>query len=108
MTHPIKNVLWTTDFSEESKEALAYASFFAKTFGAKLTALHVVPDFSSALYDLWPGAQAELSGKIKAAKISAQAQLDDVCKTEGFCADKAVIRAGSAAKVRSEERRVRK
>jgi len=99
MTHPIKNVLWATDFSEESKEALAYASFFAKTFGAKLMALHVVPDFSSALYDLWPGAQAELSGKIEAAKISAQAQLDDVCKTEGFCADKVVIREGSAAKV---------
>ncbi|MBE0712550.1 MAG: universal stress protein, partial [Candidatus Aminicenantes bacterium] len=52
MTHPIKNVLWATDFSEESKEAMAYAGFFAKTLGAKLTALHVVPDFSPALYDL--------------------------------------------------------
>jgi len=25
MIHPIKNVLWATDFSAESKEALAYA-----------------------------------------------------------------------------------
>ncbi len=99
MTHPIKNVLWATDFSEESKEALAYARFFAKTFGAKLTALHVVPDFSPALYDIWPQAQAELAGKIEASKISAQAQLDHVCKTEGVCADKVVIREGSPAKI---------
>jgi nucleotide-binding universal stress UspA family protein len=99
MTHPIKNVLWATDFSEESKEAMAYAGFFAKTLGAKLTALHVVPDFSPALYDLWPGAQADLAGKIEATKVSAQAQLDHICKTEGLCVDKVVIREGSAAKV---------
>jgi len=99
MTHHIKNVLCATDFSEESKEALAYANFFAKTFGAKLTALHVVPDFSPALYELWPQAQADLAGKIEGAKISAQAQLDHVCKTEGVCADKVVIREGSASKV---------
>lgn len=99
MTHPLKNVLWATDFSEESKEALRYAEFFSKTFGAKLTALHVVPDFSPALYELWPEAQAELIGKVEATKISAQAQLDHVCKTEGVCADKVVIREGSAAKV---------
>jgi nucleotide-binding universal stress UspA family protein len=99
MTHPIKNVLWATDFSEESKEALAYANFFAKTYGAKLTALHVVPDFSPALYELWPQAQADLAGKIEATKISAQAQLDHVCKTEGVCADKVIIREGSAAHV---------
>ncbi|MCK7490903.1 MAG: universal stress protein [Comamonadaceae bacterium] len=54
MIHPIKNVLWATDFSAESKEALAYASFFAKTFKAKLIALHVVPDFAPALYEAWP------------------------------------------------------
>ncbi len=99
MTHHIKNVLWATDFSEESKEALAYANFFAKTFGAKLTALHVVPDFSPALYELWPQAQADLAGKIEGTKISAQAQLDHVCKTEGVCPDKVVIREGSASKV---------
>jgi nucleotide-binding universal stress UspA family protein len=99
MTHPIKNVLWATDFSEESKEALAYANFFAKTYGAKLTALHVVPDFSPALYELWPQAQADLAGKIEATKISAQAQLDHICKTEGVCADMVIIREGSAAHV---------
>jgi nucleotide-binding universal stress UspA family protein len=99
MTHPIKNVLWATDFSAESKEALAYASFFAKTFKAKLTALHVVPDFAPALYEAWPEAQAELAGKIEASKISARAQLEHMCAAQGVCADKIVVTEGSAAKV---------
>lgn len=99
MTHPIKNVLWATDFSAESKEALAYASFFAKTFKAKLTALHVVPDFAPALYEAWPEAQAELAGKIEASKISARAQLEHMCSAQGVCADKIVVTEGSAAKV---------
>ena len=87
MTHPIKNVLWATDFSEESKEALAYASFFAKAFKAKLIALHVVPDFAPALYEAWPEAQAELAGKIEGSKISAKAQLEHMCETQGVCAE---------------------
>lgn len=99
MTHPIKNVLWATDFSAESKEALAYASFFAKTFKAKLTALHVVPDFAPALYEAWPEAQAELAGKIEASKVSAKAQLEHMCSAQGVCADKIVVTEGSAAKV---------
>jgi nucleotide-binding universal stress UspA family protein len=99
MTQSLKNVLWATDFSDESKEALAYARFFAKTFGAKLTALHVVPDFAPALYEAWPDAQAELAGKIEATKISAKAQLAHMCQTGGVCPDKTVIAEGSAAKV---------
>jgi nucleotide-binding universal stress UspA family protein len=99
MTHYLKNVLWATDFSEESKEALAYAGFFAKAFGAKLTALHVVPDFAPALYELWPDAQADLAGKIEETKIDAQKRINDLCKSEGACPDKVIIGEGSAAKV---------
>lgn len=99
MTHPIKHVLWATDFSDESKEALAYADFFTKTFKAKLTALHVVPDFSPVLYESWPGAEAELAGKIEAGKISARVMLDHMCETGGVCPDKIIVTEGSAAKV---------
>jgi nucleotide-binding universal stress UspA family protein len=99
MNHPIKNVLWATDFSEESKEAMAYANFFARTFGAKLTALHVVPDFSPVLYESWPEVQAELAGQIEASKIDGKIKLDHLCKTTGVCPDKAVVAAGSPAKV---------
>ncbi len=99
MMHPIKNVLWATDFSAESKEALAYADLFAKTFKAKLIALHVVPDFSPVLYEVWPDAEAEMAGKIEAGKVSAKAQIDHMCKTQGVCPNKVVIVEGSPAKV---------
>ena len=99
MIHPIKNILWATDFSAESKEALAYAHAFAGKFKAKLTALHVVPDFAPVLYEMWPEAQAELAGKIEATKVSAKAQLDHMCATQGVCPAKVVVGQGSAAKV---------
>src|SRR5512136_652167 len=97
MMHPIKNVLWATDFSPESKEALAYADFFAKAFKAKLTALHVVPDFAPALYEAWPEVQAELAGQIEASKVNAKIKLDRMCETEGICPNKVIIAEGGSA-----------
>jgi len=99
MTHPIKNILWTTDFSAESKEALAYADFFAKAFKAKLMALHVVPDFAPVLYEAWPAAKAELAGKIDTSKIRAKVQIEHMCKDKGVCPSKVIVTEGSAAKV---------
>ncbi len=101
MTRAIKNILWATDFSEESKEALAYADLFAKTTKAKLTALHVVPDFAPALYEMWPEAQAEMAGKIEATKISGKAQLDHMCTTQGVCPSHAVVTEGSRTRTSS-------
>ncbi len=43
----IKNILFPTDFSEESSYALQYAVDMAKRYGAKLYLLHVV----HAIYD---------------------------------------------------------
>ena len=85
MIRPVKHVLWATDFSEESKEALAYADFFAKTFKAKLTALHVVPDFAPALYEAWPEVQAELTGRIESSKVAAKVKIDQMCEAGGAC-----------------------
>jgi nucleotide-binding universal stress UspA family protein len=99
MIKPVKHVLWATDFSEESKEALAYADQFAKTFKAKLTAVHVVPDFAPALYEVWPEVQAELIGQIEASKVSAKVKLDHMCQTGGVCPTKVVIAEGSPARV---------
>jgi len=99
MMTPIKQILWATDFSAESKEALAYAEHFSKTFKAKMTALHVVPDFAPALYEAWPEAEAQLLGQIEASKTSARAMLDHLCETQGVCPNKVVIAEGSAAKI---------
>lgn len=98
MIRPVKNVLWATDFSPEAKEALAYADLFSKTFKAKLTALHVVPEFATALYELWPDAQAELAEKIEHTKASGKAQIEHTCATQGVCPAKVVVTEGSAAK----------
>lgn len=99
MIQPVKHILWATDFSAESKEALAYADFFAKTFKAKLTALHVVPDFAPALYEAWPEAEAELLAQLEANKAKAKADLEGLCQTAGVCPSKIVIAEGGAAKV---------
>ncbi len=99
MIKPIKHVLWATDFSDESKEALAYADFFARTFKAKLTALHVVPDFSPVLYEAWPDVEAELEGQIEASKTNAKIQLDQLCQSQGVCPTKTIVAEGSAAAV---------
>src|SRR5512136_2128940 len=99
MIKPIKRILWATDFSSESREALAYADFFARTFKAKLTALHVVPDFAPALYEVWPEVQAELAGQIEEAKTNARIKLDAMCREEGICPHKVVVAEGSAARV---------
>ena len=107
MTKPIKHVLWATDFSDESKEALAYADFFTKAFKAKLTALHVVPDFAPALYEAWPEVQAELAGQIEASKINAKIKLDQMCETQGVCPNKVIIAEG-ARRPRSSSGRPRR
>ncbi len=99
MIKAIKQILWATDFSAESKEALAYADHFAKTYKAKLTALHVVPDFAPALYEAWPEAEAQLLGEIEASKTKAKARLDGLCESQGVCPAKVVIDQGSPAKV---------
>jgi len=49
-TGHLKEVLFTTDFSEASKTAFAYAVTFAKKFGAQLYALHVIDEDCTDYY----------------------------------------------------------
>jgi len=46
----ISNVLFTTDFSEDSAYALPYARDLAEKFGAKLYILHVINNPISSIY----------------------------------------------------------
>lgn len=39
----IKKIIWATDGSKESEEALGYAVFLAKEFGSEITGIHVAP-----------------------------------------------------------------
>jgi nucleotide-binding universal stress UspA family protein len=94
----LKHILWATDYSDESQEALLYAGLFAKTFGARLSALHVVPDFSPVLYESLPAIEAELTGRIEEAEEAAKARIRDISKARGIVFDDVLIRKGSAAK----------
>ena len=98
MAEFLKHILWATDYSEDSEQALVYAGLFAKAFGSRLTALHVVPDFSPVLYEMVPGAEAELTGKIERAEESAKAKIAEVSRAKGITFDGVLIKKGSPAK----------
>jgi nucleotide-binding universal stress UspA family protein len=94
----LKHILWATDYSEESQEALLYADVFAKTFRAKLCALHVVPDFSPVLAESLPAIEAELAGRIEAASQAAEARIREISKARGIAFDNVLILKGTPAK----------
>lgn len=93
----IKNILWPTDFSAEAQEALAYGCLFAEKFSAKLIALHVVPDFSPALFETTV-IQSELLRHSASLKKRAEAKLRAVATRKGIAFQKIIITEGSPAK----------
>jgi len=97
MTNFLKKILWATDFSDESQEALLYASIFAKTFKAKIIALHVVPDFSPALYDTEIVIKGKLAQKVNIIKKEAKNRLDNLRETKGMSFE-SLVKEGNASK----------
>jgi len=93
----INRILWVTDFSDEAQEALLYADVFVRTFKASLAALHVVPDFSPALYDTATVVRGELASRIDFIKKDAKKRLDAVKKAKKI-AFKTLVKEGNAAK----------
>jgi nucleotide-binding universal stress UspA family protein len=65
----LKNVLFLTDFSEPSAAALPFAAMIARSYGAKVTALHVVV----------PSAYTYMTPEMRADLLDAQ---DDAAKAE--------------------------
>ena len=98
MTTQIKNILWATDFSGESLAALNYARLLADKFGASITALHVVPDFSPALYETRGVLVAELVEKQEKSKIKAAKNLEKIQNKTGVKFSKILIETGSPGK----------
>lgn len=93
----LKNILWVTDFSDEAQEALLYADAFTKSFKASLLALHVVPDFSPALYDTASVIRGELAKRVDFVKKEAAKKLEMIKKTKAV-PFKSIIREGNASK----------
>jgi nucleotide-binding universal stress UspA family protein len=95
----LKHILWATDYSDESEHALLYAGLLAKTYGSKLSALHVIPDFSPVLYEAHPDMEAELTGKIQAATAASEARIQEISKAKDIKFDDVLVRTGSPDKV---------
>lgn len=95
----LKNVLWATDFSNEAKSALLYADLLARKFEARLTALHVIPDFSPLLYDLSTELASEMMSKLENSKVSGRKQIEHICQDQAICPSSVVVKTGPASKV---------
>jgi nucleotide-binding universal stress UspA family protein len=93
----LKKILWATDFSDEAQEALLYADAFARTFKAKIVALHVVPDFSPALYDAAYVIKGELARRVGFLKQEARKKLEKLKKLKGI-PFKTIVKEGAASK----------
>ena len=98
MSKFLKKILWATDFSEESQEALLHVQAFKKTFNAELIALHVAPDFSPALYDTASVIRGELTKRVAAFKKRAEQQLAQLKKSKNI-SFKTIIKEGNASKM---------
>ncbi len=94
----IKNILWPTDFSEESQEALLYVGLFAKAFSARTTALHVVPDLAPSFYSDNPVVEMELSQRMKEMNKDAKARLLALAGRKRIAFKKVIVAEGSPSK----------
>ncbi len=93
----LKKILWPTDFSDEAQEALTQAEHLAKTFGAELVALHVVPEYPVSLYNSVISVKGELIRRIDVIKNDAMDRLMRL-KEGRDVSFRPLIREGSAAK----------
>ncbi|MDH4196194.1 MAG: universal stress protein [Candidatus Aminicenantes bacterium] len=98
MPQLIRNILWPTDFSKEAQEALLYAGLFAKKFSARITALHVAPDFVPGLYETSHVIQSEISLRTDALKKQAQTKIKSAAQKKGVAIKKVIVTEGSPAK----------
>jgi len=97
MSDFMKKILWTTDFSDEAQEALLYANTFAEVFKAKIIALHVVPDFSPALYNTSFVVRGELTKRVDFLKREAKKRLEKIKETKEI-PFKVIVKEGSPSK----------
>lgn len=78
----LAHIVVPTDFSENSRDALAYAIALAKRFGAKLTLLNAIyPQYYATNADYLPFDYAELIGDTR---TWAKTEMDELIRTTSF------------------------
>jgi len=98
MTDLVNKILWATDFSDEAREAFTYADIFAKTFGAEILGLHVLPGFSPEHYQSAIVVINELKKRTEHMMNVAVEKFESFQKAKGVTF-KYFIKDGNAAKV---------
>jgi nucleotide-binding universal stress UspA family protein len=98
MSDFVNKILWATDFSDEAQEAFVYADIFAKTFGAKIVGLHVLPGFSPEHYQSAIIVIDELKKRTDYMRKVAAGKFESFQKTKGV-AFEYLIKDGTASKV---------
>lgn len=98
MKYAVRNILWATDFSREATDALDYAELFAKTCGAGITALHVVPDMGPALLEARSAYMEDVYQEIEGNKAKAVRKLAGLAEKKGLAFERAIVETGSPAK----------
>jgi len=98
MKYALKNILWATDFSEEAQAALHYAGLMARAFRARITALHVAPDFSPIIYEVLSTYIDDPGSKVDAVRSGAVKKIETAGKKKGIEFHKILVETGSASK----------
>ena len=98
MNYSIKNILWATDFSREAADALAYAKLFAKKYGARISAVHIVPEMGPALLEARPAYMEEIYVLVEENKAKAAKKLASLAAAKGVSFEKVLIESGSPVK----------
>ncbi len=94
----INKILWATDFSDEAYEAFSHADIFAKTFGADILGLHVIPGFSPEHYQSAIVVIDELKKRMEYMKNQAAERFESFQKARGVTYEY-LIKDGNASKV---------
>lgn len=98
MTDLVNKILWATDFSDEAHEAFMYADIFAKTFGAEILGLHVLPGFSPEHYQSAIVVIDELKKRTEHMMNVTVEKFESFQKAKGVTFEY-IIKDGNAAKV---------
>jgi nucleotide-binding universal stress UspA family protein len=108
MKYSIKKILWATDFSSESNNALTYAEFFARKFDAMIIAVHVLPQVEPGLLESRPALLEDLYEQAGIKLDQAKKKLEAMAARKSLRFQKVVIEPGSPAKVIVETARKEK
>ncbi len=90
-------VLWATDFSKESLNALSFAIHFKKLFNSQLIAVHVVPEIPPHLYGELYLDESFYNTAVLRMKDSSAKKIAQIEKRRGIKFDKVYIEEGKAS-----------